>query len=188
MLQRSSLIAFLTIVLAGCGSESTSTSTSTSTSASASASTTSSAAAAPASTRSEAVTCDIHYAEVREAILGVLRGTESLSLISLATGSSEGVLSAPAAGTTPAQMNCRSQSRSLRRDRKPNTGVAWALAPQCDALLQRLDSSCLKPLAEQGTPFSRACNLALVGVASVSGGQQANMSNAGLCESAMRDL
>ena len=134
------------------------------------------------------MTCDTHYAEVREAVLGVLRGTESLSLIGLATRYSEGVLSAPAAGTTPAQMNCRSESRSLRRDRKPNTGVAWTLAPQCDALLQRLDTSCLQPLAEQGTPFSRACNLALMGVSSVSGGQQANMSNASLCEGALREL
>ena len=180
MLQRVSLIALSTLMLASCSGDSPG--------AAAGAAASSSAASAAAPTRSEAVTCDTHYAEVREAVLGVLRGTESLSLIGLATRYSEGVLSAPAAGTTPAQMNCRSESRSLRRDRKPNTGVALTLAPQCEALLQRLDSTCLQPLAEQGTPFSRACNLALMGVASVSGGQQANMSNAGLCESAMRDL
>jgi hypothetical protein len=183
MLNRIALLALIALTVSGCGSE-----TAQSGSAAPESSAAASAGASARSTPREEVTCDIHYAEVREAILGVLRGTESLSLISLATGSSEGVLSAPAAGTTPAQMNCRSQSRSLRRDRKPNTGVAWTLAPQCDALLQRLDSSCLKPLAEQGTPFSRACTMALVGLASVSGGQQANMSNAGLCESAIRDL
>lgn len=180
MLQRASLIALSTLILAGCSGDGPS--------AGASAAASSSAASTAAPTRSEAVTCDTHYAEVREAILGVLRGTESLSLIGLATRYSEGVLSAPAAGTTPAEMSCRSESRSLRGDRRPNTGTGWTLAPQCESLLQRLDTVCLQPLAERGTPFSRSCNLALMGVASASGGQQANMSNAGLCESAMRDL
>ncbi len=176
MLQRASLIVLASLAMAGCGSDSPGAATGAS----------SAAAAAP--TASEEITCDTHYREVREGILGVLRGTESLPLIGLATRYSEGVLSAPAAGTTPAEMNCRSESRSLRGDRKPNSGTGWALAPQCEALLQRLDTVCLQPLAERGTPFSRSCNLALMGVASASGGQQANMSNAGLCESAMREL
>lgn len=172
MLQRASLIVLTSLVMAGCGSDSPGAAT----------------GASSAPTAPEEITCDTHYREVREGILGALRGTESLPLIGLATRYSEAVLSAPAAGTTPAEMNCRSESRSLRGDRKPNTGTGWTLAPQCEALLQRLDTVCLQPLVEQGTPFSGSCNLALMGVASASGGQQANMSNAGLCESAMREL
>lgn len=175
MLTRATLIASSLLVLTACSGESPST-------------VAANRSAAASSTASEYVTCDTHYREVREAVLGVLRGTESLSLIGLATRYSDGVLSAPAPGTMPAEMNCRSESRSLRGDRKPNTGTGWTLAPQCEALQQRLDTVCLQPLVEQGTPFSRSCNLALMGVASASGGQQANMSNAGLCESAMRDL
>lgn len=179
MLHRAALIATTLLILTGCGGESPS---------SKAAASSASPSASSASSASSAVTCDTHYREVREAVLGVLRGTESMSLIKLATVHSEGTLSAPPAGTAPADMNCRSESRGLRRERKPNTGTGWALAPQCEALLQRLDSDCLKPLAERGTPFSRGCNLALMGVASVSGGQQANMSNADLCEGAMGEL
>ncbi len=178
MLQRASLIVLASLVLAGCGNESPGGVADAS----------SPAAAAAAPTRSEAVTCDIHYREVREAVLGVLRGTESMSLIKLATVHSEGMLSAPPAGTAPADMNCRSESRGLRRERKPNTGTGWTLAPQCEALVQRLDSDCLQPLVERGAPFSSGCKMALMGVASVSGGQQANMSSPGLCEGAMGEL
>lgn len=179
MLHRAALIATTLLILTGCGGESPSSHATASGP---------SASASSASAASAEVTCDSHYREVRETILGVLRGTESMSLVGLATRHSDGVLSAPAAGSAPADMNCRSESRGLRRDRKPNTGTGWALAPQCEALLQRIDSDCLQPLVERGTPFSRGCNLALMGVASVSGGQQANMSNPGLCEGAMGEL
>lgn len=138
MLQRASLSVLASLVLASCGNQSPG----------GVADAGSAAAAAP--TRSEAVTCDIHYREVRETILGVLRGTESMSLIKLATVHSEGMLSAPPAGTAPADMNCRSESRGLRRERKPNTGTGWTLAPQCEALVQRLDSDCLQLLVERG--------------------------------------
>lgn len=134
------------------------------------------------------VDCAVHYSEVRDGILGALRGSEVLPLVSVVTTHSEGVMSAPTPGTALAQLNCNSESRSFRAQRAPSAGAVWSLAPECDALILRLDTACLKPLAHAGTPFSAACNLALMGVASASDGQQQNMSNASLCQSAMSGL
>lgn len=181
MLLRATLIVSSLLILSACSGESPGNVAATGSAAA-------SSAASTASTATESVTCETHYREVRDAVLGVLRGTESMSLVKLATRYSDGVLSAPPAGTAPADMNCRSESRSLRRDRKPNTGTGWTLAPQCEALLQRVDDVCLQPLVERGAPFSRGCNLALMGVASVSGGQQVNMTSDGLCERAIGEL
>jgi hypothetical protein len=183
MLNRIAVLTVAAIVLSGCSSEAPSSGASASASSVASGS----SASAPPAPANE-VTCDVHYGEVREGILGALRGTESLQLISLITRHTEGVRSAPPQEMTPAQQSCSFESRAFRRVRSPNTGVGWSLAPQCEAMIQRVDSVCLQPLAERGTPFSQACSLALSGVASASGGQQQNMSNSGLCESAMRDL
>jgi hypothetical protein len=183
MLNRIAALTVSAIVVSGCGSEAPSSGAVASASSGASGS----SASAPPAPANE-VTCDVHYSEVREGILGALRGTEKLQLISLITRHSDGVLSAPPQEMTPAQLSCSFESSAFRRSRAPNTGVGWSLAPQCEALIQRVDSVCLQPLAERGTPFSQACSLTLSGVASASGGQQQNISNSGLCESAMRDL
>jgi len=176
MLRTAFVIALSTLILAGCSGDSPGTT----------ANANNSAASAPAA--SESVNCDEHYREVRDGILGALRGTEALSLVGLSTRYSEGNRDAPRDGALPASMNCKFDSKKLRRDRKPNSGVAWPLAPQCEALLQRLDSACLQPLIELGTPFSKACSGALLGVASVGGEQQQSMANDGLCESAASGL
>lgn len=183
---RAALIATSLVMLAGCGGESPGASAATG--APSASDSTSTSTSTSASSASSAVTCDTHYREVREAVLGVLRGTESMSLIKLATVHSEGMLSAPPAGTAPADMSCRAESRGLRRERKPNTDTGWPLSPQCEALVQRLDSDCLQPLVERGAPFSSGCKMALMGVASVSGQQQANMTSPRLCEGALGEL
>jgi len=137
----------------------------------------------------ETVSCGQHYGEVRDAILGALRGTENLALIALVTQHSVGVLEPLAAGTSLADTNCRFANRSLREKRKPGSASAWPLAPQCSALIERVDAVCLKPLAERGEPLKTACNLALVGVADMEvDGLKRKMGDGEFCGSMGQDL
>lgn len=187
MFVRSSLVTLLMLGLSACDSAS-SPGNSGSASSPAPANGASPTPAEGASPARETVSCAQHYGEVRDAILGTLRGTESLSLVTLVTQHSVGVLSPLAAGTSPADANCRSSSRSFREKRKPGTASAWPLAPQCSALLERIDARCLKPLAERGEPLSTACNLTLNGTADMSDGLQRKMGDGGFCESMGKDL
>jgi len=181
MFVRTSLVTLLLLGLSACDSASPSSSASANSPAPANGAPPAQAKAAPQAR--ETVSCAEHYGEVRDAILGTLRGTESSSLVALVTQHSVGVLSPLAAGTSPADANCRSSSRSFREKRKPGTTSAWPLAPQCSALLERVDARCLKPLAERGEPLSTACNLTLNGTADMSDGLKRKMGDGGFCES-----
>lgn len=139
------------------------------------------------STARETVSCAQHYGELREAILGALRGSEKLPLIAPVTQHSTGVLSPLAAGKTPADVDCRSANRSLRAKRSP--GSAWTVAPECAALIERIDAVCLKPLVERGEPLSAACNTTLIGMAGTQADSlQRIMGNGGFCGPMIKDL
>jgi hypothetical protein len=124
------------------------------------------AAPAPSAGSSERMTCADYLPEVRAAILGHLRGTERIGLIGMVTGVSASTY-ASASDQGPveiSQSTCSFFGKKLRKDRKPDTDAAFKLAPACAARIERIDTDCLKPLAERGVPLNSVCNSTLIGM------------------------
>jgi len=123
-------------------------------------------AAAPgvktAAAQREKVPCSEHYARVREAILGTLRGTESLPLIQVATRVSSTVLDDTAARFTA---DCSFDSKKFQALRSPANASAVPLQGQCADLVEKIDARCLRPLVERGEPLDKKCHVVLVGIA-----------------------
>lgn len=133
------------------------------------------------------VGCDVHYAQVRERILGILRGTEGGSLIAHATRNSVGVLGELEPGQSRLAFDCSFENRRFNEKRVAATGGAPAIPAECADLIERIDTRCLKPLAERGDALDKDCNLLLVSLADV-GGNQRRLSNGAFCASMARDL
>lgn len=111
--------------------------------------------------RREKILCSDHYAQVREAILGTLRGTESLPLIQVATRVSSTVLS-----DTAVRFNTDGfDNRQFQKLRIPTVSSATPLQGKCAALVERIDARCLLPLVERGEALDRNCHVVLIGIA-----------------------
>lgn len=132
------------------------------------------------------VGCDVHYAQVREVILGILRGSESGSLIAHATRNSTAVLSELKPGEWRLDHDCSFENRRLVEGRKPIGATAVTMPESCSALVERIDARCLQPLAERGEALDQQCNVMLVSLANVGDGLQGKPGNGELCASFAR--
>lgn len=134
----------------------------------------------------EKILCSEHYAQVREAILGTLRGTESLPLIQVATRVSSVVLDDTA---TRFNADCGFDSQKFQKLRSPIATPVVPLQGQCAALVEKIDAQCLKPLVERGEALDKKCHVALVGIAdNEPQGMMQKMHNDGFCASMLDDL
>ncbi|MFZ1392357.1 MAG: hypothetical protein WAS23_12275 [Dokdonella sp.] len=134
----------------------------------------------------EKIPCSQHYAEVREAILGTLRGADSLPLIQVATRVSSMVLDDTASRFNA---NCSFDSRNFQKLRSPIATPVVPLQGQCAALVEKIDARCLKPLVERGKSLDKNCHVVLVGIAdNEQQGMMRRMHNEGFCTSMMDDL
>lgn len=136
--------------------------------------------------RREQIVCSEHYAQVREAILGTLRGTESLPLITVVTRVSSTVLD----GTVSLlNADCSFDNRKLQESRSPVAAPATPLQGRCAALVERIDTRCLQPLVERGEPLDKHCHLVLVAIADQSQKDVLRkMSSDQFCASMQEDL
>ncbi len=132
------------------------------------------------------VGCDVHYALVREVILGILRGSEKGSLIAHATRNSTAVLSELEPGKSRLDYDCSFENRRLVEKRAPTGAAPFAMPESCSALIERIDARCLKPLAERGEALDQECNVMLVSLANMGDGPQGKLGNSGLCASFAR--
>ena len=118
------------------------------------------------SARSVAISCDEYFSELRAAILGHLRGTEHIGLVSVVTPVTETTY----ASTThqgpveiPASI-CSAFGKSLRKRRQTHTDSPFTLAPACATLVERIDTDCLVPLVERSQALSSNCSQTLIGL------------------------
>lgn len=121
-------------------------------------------------------------------ILGILRGSESGSLIAHAMRNSTAMLSELEPGDSRLNYDCSLENRRLVEGRTPTGATAIAMPESCSALIERIDARCLTPLAERGQALDQQCNMMLVSLADVGDGLQRKLGNGGLCSSMARDF
>ena len=131
------------------------------------------AAAAASSKRSDRISCDEYFVEFREAVLGKLRGTEDLSLLThVVAASASAVVSiadTAVSSDEPPRVNksiCNYAASRLRKVRVADTHAPRTLAPACEAMVEQIDAMCLRPLVDHGYALSTDCERKLIAVGS----------------------
>lgn len=125
--------------------------------------------------------CDTFFKEFRDGILGHLRGTESLSLVSHVTAVSAATYSSGEPGSIPGS-SCNMFGKSLRKARQPGAHPPIELAPACAAMIERIDQQCLQPLLRSGIPLSQDCNRNLIGFSATREDMQQRMGSGEFCD------
>jgi hypothetical protein len=132
----------------------------------------------------ERISCAEFFGELREGVLGHLRGTESLSLIKHVTGVAASTYASGNADESvkvPDSM-CGMFGRSLRKERKPASQSANPLAPACAAFVERIDRDCLQPLVQRGEALNQACSRKLIALSGLGPDRTNTMQNDSYCQ------
>lgn len=135
------------------------------------------AATAAVSDDDDEITCPQYFSELRHAVIGTLRGTDYVQLVSqvtpVAASTQAAVASEGASAEKVSSAICNYSGKKLRRARLQPMAVAAqasgprTLAPNCAAWIDRVDNECFTPLIESGQALSDQCTQMLWGVSAV---------------------
>ena len=134
-------------------------------------------AIAAVSDEDDEITCPQYFSELRHAVIGTLRGTDYVQLVSqvtpVAASTQAAVASEGASAEKVSSAICNYSGKKLRRARLQPMAVAAqasaprTLAPSCAVWIDRVDNECFTPLIESGQALSDECTQMLWGVSAV---------------------